>query len=83
MRNQAEGRVEARFDPRRILKVDERSYAEDRIAMVEARFDPRRILKVGYTDATDSVEQRVEARFDPRGILKPVTRGSRVPSRAG
>ena len=36
--------VEARFDPRRILKEDigKQKYHKD---LVEARFDPRRILK--------------------------------------
>ena len=42
--------VEARFDPRRILKVlSQCVFWSDK--GVEARFDPRRILKVGISDS--------------------------------
>ena len=40
-------RVEARFDPRRILKVLF-TLLDELAPIVEARFDPRRILKVAH-----------------------------------
>ena len=63
--------VEARFDPRRILKdfIEELTLIPNG---VEARFDPRRILKA-YDGAAVPLRSLVEARFDPRRILK-VTR---------
>ena len=60
--------VEARFDPRRILKVYQ-SGAGLSGARVEARFDPRRILKDSHSRLL-IVLREVEARFDPRRILK-------------
>ena len=60
--------VEARFDPRRILKVNQLSAISVDVG-VEARFDPRRILKVMMSGAAWAT-CCVEARFDPRRILK-------------
>ena len=61
--------VEARFDPRRILKDGIQGVVLDAM-LVEARFDPRRILKVRASVSIPFNARRVEARFDPRRILK-------------
>ena len=68
MRDAYAAPVEARFDPRRILKDQDEMKAK-LIDGVEARFDPRRILK-GDRRLGQHHLPGVEARFDPRRILK-------------